>query len=176
MPLTDHETEAPPATRGVSGTRRTLVAIGIVLLLLAVGIAALTAVGTFVDQAPTNLIPGFGHDGEQAPEPDVGSADDGLAAATRELHAHLNWLIWGPSHATLSPNFSLLADRTVIEARTAGEDDIAALVTLGRDLVVHDESLREGHDAMAEAERLATGGEPSPELFQRTPDPDAVDG
>lgn len=95
--------------------------------------------------------------------------------ATRELHAHLNWLIWGPSRATLSANFSLLADRTVTEARAAGEDDIAALVTLGRDLVVHDGSLREGHDAIAEAERLANGVEPTPELYQQTPDPDVVD-
>ncbi len=170
----DDETERPRAARTAPRTRRTVVAIGIVLL-LAVGLTALIVAETFVDPAATNLMPGFGHDGEQVPEPDVGSADDGLAAATRELHAHLNWLIWGPSRATLSANFSLLADRTVTEARAAGEDDIAALVTLGRDLVVHDGSLREGHDAIAEAERLANGGEPTPELYQQTPDPDVDD-
>jgi hypothetical protein len=172
-PTESDQLETPPRPRTANVRKRVMLAL---LALVAAGVAALMVTSSIVEAGPASVLPGFGHDGEQTAQPDEDAISEGLSAATGQLHAHLNWLIWGPSQARLSPTFADLADRTIAVARDDGEDEIADLVTRARDLLIHDDEARAAHDLLQEAERIANGGVPSSERYEPTPDPETVDG
>lgn len=156
-----------PAPRGRRSRRAALVAL--VLLAVAVG-----AGGLLVTMGP--LAPG-GHGGEQVAEPSTDAVAAGLDAATSEIHAHLNWLIWGPSDARFHPEFPGLVDAAIEDAEERGEQEIARLLREARDAAVRDDELLEAHGLAEDAETLAHGGDVERDEFDvDDPDPDTADG
>lgn len=155
-------------------SRRGRVTRRLVLVVLALAAVAAAVVGLLLTIGP--LAPG-GHGGEEVSEPSTEVVAEGLDVATSEIHAHLNWLIWGPADARIHPEFPRLVDATIEQAQEEGEQEIAELLRGARDAAVRDDELLDAHGLAEDAETLAHGGDVErDESDVDVPDPDTADG